>query len=155
MNGDVKIWSAENYFDYFGREGIGKNKMTKDQVREGLIRSFQNEVTGMVLARTGKDLKDIPIDGDGEDTRKAKQIVRDTVRKWQKVVNLFARYNETRGIISFNDLATVVGGGNSDPGEDVTDDPEYADVETVTEAEEEEKVFDGTVFTPTDSEEDA
>lgn len=99
----LQIRSADQYFKEYGRDGIGKGA-DKWMIRRQLIDAFHKEIFGLVAMRAKKTFKDIPPEGDPEAIRIAKNVIRDTQRKWEKLCWMFAQYNETKGLLAFDDL---------------------------------------------------
>ena len=104
---NVKICSAEDYFEVYGREKLYNQKMDKEIVRRQLINEFHNEIFSLVAMRTKKQFKDIPKEGDPEAIRIARNVVRDETKKWLKLCKMFETYRETSGVIKPEDLSLI------------------------------------------------
>ena len=104
---DVRIWSAEDYFEVYGREKLYNQKMDKEIVRRQLINEFHNEIFSLVAMRAKKQFKDIPKEGDPEAIRIARNVVRDETKKWLKLWKMFESYRETSGVIKPEDLSLI------------------------------------------------
>ena len=124
MDNDVRIWSAEDYFEVYGREKLYKQGMDKKLVRQMLINEFHNEIFSLVAMRAKKQFKDIPKEGDPEALRIARNVVKDTTKKWLKLVKMFETYRETSGVIKPEDISFIPEGEEIgfDKGELVTRD---------------------------------
>lgn len=107
MNDQVIVRSAEEYFHEFGEKGIGKGA-DKWMVRRQLIDAFQKEMFGLIAMRTKKDPGIIP-ENDPEALRIAKNVVKDTTKKWLKLCRIFSCYVETRGLLKPDDLKVNLG----------------------------------------------
>ena len=101
----VRVRSADEYFRIYAVEGIGKNKMDRMMVRSQLIDAFHKEIFGLVSIRTKKQFNEIPAEGDPEALRVAKNVVKDTTKKWLKLVKMFEKYKETSGLLKPDDIA--------------------------------------------------
>lgn len=99
----LQIRSAHDYFKEYGRNGIGKGA-DKWMIKRQLIDAFHKEIFGLVAMRARKAFKDIPPEGDPEAIRIAKNVIRDTQRKWEKLCWMFAQYKETSNLLAFDDL---------------------------------------------------
>lgn len=104
---DVRIKSANDYFEEYGREKLYKQKMDKEIVRRQLIHDFHSEIFSLVAMRAKKQFKEIPKEGDPEAIRIARNVVRDTTKKWLKLVKMFEMYSETSGVIKPEDLSMI------------------------------------------------
>lgn len=104
---NVRIWSAEDYFEVYGREKLYKQKADKELIRRQLINEFHNEIFSLVAMRTKKQFKDIPKEGDPEAIRIARNVVRDETKKWLKLCKMFESYKETSGVIKPEDLSLI------------------------------------------------
>ena len=107
MNEMVRVRSAEEYFETYGRDGIGKG-MDRMPVRSQLIDAFQKEIFALVAMRAKKRFDRIPEEGDPEAIRIAKHIVKDETNKWIKVCRMFERYKETSGLLRHDDITLSV-----------------------------------------------
>ena len=107
MNEDVRIRSAEEYFEEYGRRRIYEQKQDRLSVKSQLITAFHNEIFGLVAMRAKKQFKDIPKEGDPEALRIARNVVRDATKKWLKVVRMFESYPETRGLLKPEDISVI------------------------------------------------
>lgn len=99
----VRIRSAEEYFKEYGRDGIGKGA-DKWMIRRQLIDAFHKEMFGLIALRTKKGPMDISIEKDPESMRIAKNVIKDTMRKWEKLCRMFEKYKETHGVLKVEDL---------------------------------------------------
>lgn len=104
---DVRIMSAEDYFEVYGREKIYKQKMDKEIVRRQLVSEFHKEIFSLVAMRAKKQFKDIPKEGDPEAIRIARNVVKDETKKWIKLWKMFETYAETSGVIKPEDLSFI------------------------------------------------
>jgi hypothetical protein len=100
---DVQILSAAQYFEKYGKQGIGGGA-DRWAVKRQLIDAFRKEMFDLVAIRTGKNLKDIAPEGDEEASKTAKKVIHDTVMKWRKVCAMFAQFKETANLIELKDL---------------------------------------------------
>jgi hypothetical protein len=116
MTDGVRIRSAKEYFEEFGREKLYKQHMLKDQVRKELVDTFQKEIYSLVAMRAKKRFNDIPKEGDPEALRIAANVVKDETKKWKKVVQMFEQYSETSGCIKYSDISMVPEDGNGEIG---------------------------------------
>jgi len=107
MNNDVRIRSAEQYFEEYGREKIYKQKQDRLMVKQQLINAFHNEIFSLVAMRAKKQFKDIPKEGDPEALRIARNVVKDETKKWLKLVRMFEMYSETSGVIKPEDISLI------------------------------------------------
>lgn len=99
----LQILRAEDYFETYGRNGIGKG-MDRTLVRRQMIDAFRKEIFGLVAMRAKKNFDEIPPEGDPEAIRIARNVIRDETRKWIKVCKMFEKYVETRGLLSYDDI---------------------------------------------------
>lgn len=99
----VRVRSADEYFEVYGKEGIGKG-MDRIMIRNQLIDAFHKEIFGLVAMRAKKQLSDIPAEGDPEAMRIARNVIRDTTKKWLKLVKMFEMYRETSGLLKPEDI---------------------------------------------------
>ena len=100
----LRIRSAEDYFREYGRDGIGKGA-DKWMIKRQLIDAFHKEIFGLVAMRAKKQFDGVfPPEGDPEAIRIAKNVIHDTLRKWEKLCWIFAGYKETKGLIDLDDL---------------------------------------------------
>ena len=116
MNDDVRIRSAQEYFNEFGKEKLYKEHMLKDQVKKELVDAFHKEIFDLVADRAKKRFSDIPKEGDPEALRIASNVIKDATKKWKKVVRMFETYSETSGCIKYEDLSMVPEEGNGEIG---------------------------------------
>ena len=100
----VQVLRAEDYFQTFGVNGIGKGAK-KELVKKQLIDSFRKEIFGIVAMRAKKSFDEIPKEGDPEAIRIVQNVIHDETRKWIKLCDMFARYVETQGVIAYDDLS--------------------------------------------------
>lgn len=131
MSDMVRVRSAKEYFEEYGREAIYKQKADKKLVRSQLIDAFHKEIFGLVAMRTKKRFDEIPPEGDPEALRIAHNVIKDTTRKWKKLVDMFEKYRETSGVIKYDDISMVPedgeGIGFNDEGLVVRKGPEEAE----------------------------
>ena len=113
---DVQVRSAQQYFDEFGQEKIYKQKMDRLLVKKQLIDAFHKEIFGIVAARAKKRFDEIPKEGDPEALRIARNVIKDTTKKWIKVVNMFEMYRETSGLLKYDDISLIPEEGNGEIG---------------------------------------
>ena len=104
----VRVRSADEYFQIYGLEGIGKKGLDRILVRQQLIDAFHKEMFGLVAMRTKKSLEDIPAEGDPEALRIARNVIKDTTKKWIKLVGMFEKYKETSGLLKPDDIALEI-----------------------------------------------
>lgn len=103
----VNTSSAEWYFEKYGREAIYKEKADPKMVKSQLVDAFRKEIFGLVAMRAKKQFDDIPPEGDPEALRIARNVVKDTTRKWKKLVDMFNKYRETSGVIAYSDISLI------------------------------------------------
>ena len=103
----VRIRSAKEYFEEYGREKLYKKGLGKDVVKKELVEAFHDEIFSLVAMRAKKEFKDIPKEGDPEAVRIARNVVRDATKKWLKVVKMFETYQETHGVIKPEDISII------------------------------------------------
>lgn len=99
----VNVMSAEQYFNKYAVEGIGKGA-DRWMVRRQLIDAFHKEIFGLVAMRAKKEFKDIPPEGDLEATRIARNVIKDATKKWRKLCDMFANYQQTCNLLKYDDL---------------------------------------------------
>ena len=104
----LRIRSAEEYFREFGQNGIGKGA-DRTLIRRQLIDAFRKEIFGLVAMRTKKSFDELPDNEDPEAMRVARNVIKDTTRKWVKLCDMFARYKETSGLLYHNDIMECLG----------------------------------------------
>ena len=97
------VLSAEQYFDKYARNGIAKG-MDRILVKNQLIDAFRKEIFGLITMRAKKQFDDIPPDDDPEALRIARNVIKDTMNKWKKLVAMFEMYRETSGLLTVDDL---------------------------------------------------
>jgi len=102
MADQINVLSAEQYFQKYGRDGIGKGA-DRWMIKRQLIDAFRKEIFELVALRTKKNYDDIP-ENDPEAIRISKNIIHDTTMKWKKLCKMFSMYKETSGLINLNDL---------------------------------------------------
>lgn len=107
MSEMVKVLRAEDYFETYGRNGIGKG-MDRTLVRRQLIETFRKEIFGLVALRAKKNFDEIPKEGDEEALRIARNVIKDETRKWIKLCKMFEMYVETRGLIRYEDISEEI-----------------------------------------------
>ena len=97
----VVILSANEYFQKYGVDGIGKGA-DKWMIRRQLIDAFHKEIFGLVTLRTeGKGFQE---ENNPEAIRIARNVIKDTTRKWVKLCKMFSMYVQTKDLIHPNDL---------------------------------------------------
>ena len=104
---DVRILSANDYFEEYGRKRIYEQKMDRLMVKKQLIDAFHNEIFSLVAMRAKKQFKEIPKEGDPEAIRIARNVVRDETKKWIKLWKMFESYTETSGVIKPEDISII------------------------------------------------
>ncbi len=102
MQEQITILSAEQYFQKYAVEGIGKGA-DRWMIRRQLIDAFHKEIFGLTALRTGKLAATLPED-DPQITKITKNIIHDATRKWVKLCKMFARFKETANLLNENDL---------------------------------------------------
>ena len=104
MTEQVIVMTAEQYFKKYAVDGIGKGA-DRWMIKRQLIDAFKKEIFGIVAMRAKKQFDGIiPPEGDPEALRIARNVIKDETKKWDKLCKMFAMYNETRNLISLNDL---------------------------------------------------
>jgi hypothetical protein len=103
----VRVMRAEDYFETYGRNGIGKG-MDRMLVRSQLIDAFHKEIFGLVAMRAKKRFEAIPPEGDPEAIRIARNVIKDETKKWLKLCRMFSMYKETSGLLLPSDIALDV-----------------------------------------------
>jgi hypothetical protein len=103
MQEQVVVMSAEQYFKKYAVEGIGKGA-DRWMVKRQMVEAFRKEIFGLVAMRAKKNFEDIPLEGDPEASRIAKNVIHDATRKWKKLCDMFSRYQETQNLIGPHDL---------------------------------------------------
>lgn len=99
----TQVLSAEQYFDKYARNGIAKG-LDRILVKNQLIDAFRKEIFGLITLRAKKQFDDIPPKDDPEAQRIARNVVKDTMNKWRKLVAMFEKYQETSGLLTVDDL---------------------------------------------------
>ena len=97
------VLSAEQYFDKYARNGIAKG-MDRILVKSQLIDAFRKEIFGLITMRAKKQFDDVPPADDPEALRIARNVIKDTMNKWRKLVGMFEMYKETSGLLTMDDL---------------------------------------------------
>lgn len=103
MNERVNVMTAEQYFNKYGNEGIGKGA-DRWMIKRQLLDAIRKEAFGLVAERMKKRFDSDPPEGDPEARRILKSVVHDTVMKWKKIVGMFEKYKETAGLLKVSDL---------------------------------------------------
>lgn len=116
MNEILRIRSAKDYFEEYGREALYKQKADKKLVKQQLIDAFHKEIFGLVAMRAKKRFDDIPVEGDPEALRIASNVVKDETKKWKKLCDMLNYYAETSGCIQYSDLTLIPEEGNGEIG---------------------------------------
>lgn len=116
MNDILRIRSAKDYFEEYGREALYKQKADKKLVKQQLIDAFHKEIFGLVAMRAKKRFDDIPMEGDPEALRIASNVVKDETKKWKKLCDMLNYYAETSGCIQYSDLTLIPEEGNGEIG---------------------------------------
>ena len=104
---NIRIRSAQEYLEEFGREKIFEQKMDRLIAKKELIDAFHKEIFGLVAMRAKKRFSEIPKEGDPEALRIARNVVKDETKKWIKVCKLFDSYQETSGLIHPEDISII------------------------------------------------
>ena len=125
MQEQVIVKSADQYFKEYAVDGIGKGA-DRWMIRRQLLDAFRREMFGLITLRTKKNYDDISQEDDPESAAKARNVIRDEIKKWKKLCSMFEKYTETRNLLSINDLKF-----------DDLGDPEPEEVETEEDDEEE------------------
>ena len=112
----LRIRSAKDYFEEYGREALYKQKADKKLVKQQLIDAFHKEIFGLVAMRAKKRFDDIPMEGDPEALRIASNVVKDETKKWKKLCDMLNYYAETSGCIQYSDLTLIPEEGNGEIG---------------------------------------
>ena len=120
----VRIMSADEYFEEYGRKKIYEQKMDRLVVKQQLINAFHKEIFSLVAMRAKKQFKDIPKEGDPEALRIARNVIKDATKKWLKLCRMFESYRETSDVIKPEDISIIPEGDEIgfDGGELVTRD---------------------------------
>ena len=118
MTEGVRVRSAQEYFEEFGREKIYKQKMDRLLVKKQMIDAIHKEIFGIVAERAKKRFDEIPKEGNPEALKIARNVVKDTTKKWIKVVNTFEKYRETSGLLKYDDISMIPEEGNGEIGFD-------------------------------------
>ena len=116
MNEIIRMRRAEDFFEEFGREAIYKQGRPKAEVKKEMVEALHKEIFQLVADRAKKKFDDIPREGDPEALRIAANVIKDETKKWKKVVDLFERYRETSGVVSYNDITLIPEEGNGEIG---------------------------------------
>lgn len=116
MNEILRIRSAKDYFEEYGREALYKQKADKKLVKQQLIDAFHKEIFGLVAMRAKKRFDDIPMEGDPEALRIASNVIKDETKKWKKLCDMLNYYAETSGCIQYSDLTLIPEEGNGEIG---------------------------------------
>lgn len=104
----VRMMTADEYFKKYAVNGIGKGA-DKRLIKSQMIDDFRKEIFGLIAMRGKKEFNGvIPDKGNPEAIRIAANVIRDEMRKWKKLCDMFARYRETIGLIMVNDIEEVV-----------------------------------------------
>ena len=103
----VQVLRAEDYFETYGRNGIGKG-MDRMLVKRQLIDTFRKEIFGLVAMRAKKNFDEIPPEGDPEAIRIAQNVIKDETKKWIKLCKMFAKYKETYGLLNYDDITKEI-----------------------------------------------
>lgn len=116
MNEILRIRSAKEYFEEYGREALYKQKADKKLVKQQLIDAFHKEIFGLVAMRAKKRFDDIPVEGDPEALRIASNVIKDETKKWKKLCDMLNYYAETCDCIQYSDLTLIPEEGNGEIG---------------------------------------
>lgn len=100
----VTVLRAEDYFETYGRNGIGKG-LDRTLARRQLLDAFRKEIFGLVAFRAKKEFQEIPAEGDPEALRIARNVIKDETKKWIKICQMFDLYRETSDLIRPSDLS--------------------------------------------------
>ena len=100
----VTVLRAEDYFETYGRNGIGKG-LDRTLARRQLLDAFRKEIFGLVAFRAKKEFQEIPAEGDPEALRIARNVVKDETKKWIKICKMFDLYRETSGLLRYDDIS--------------------------------------------------
>ena len=103
MQEQVTVMSADQFFDKFAKEGIGKGA-DRWMIKRQMLDAFRKEIFGLVSMRCKKQYDSLPPEGDEEAMRIARNVIKDESRKWKKLCDMFALYNETKDLIKYDDL---------------------------------------------------
>lgn len=112
----VIVRRAEDYFEEYGREKLYKQHMEKELVKKELVNAFRKEIFDLVADRAKKKFDKIPKEGDPEALRIARNVIKDATKKWKKVVNMFEMYQETCGVLKYDDISFMPEEGNGEIG---------------------------------------
>lgn len=100
----LRIRKAEEYFEEYGRNGIGKGA-DRWMIKRQLIDAFHKEIFGLVAMRAKKNFDTIPPEGDPEALRIVNNVIRDETKKWIKVCDMFSQFVETSNLLEYNDIS--------------------------------------------------
>lgn len=103
MSEKIIVMTAEQYFDKYAKNGIGKGA-DRWMIKRQIIDAFRKEVFELTALRTKKSYDDILKGTDAEASRVQKNIIHDTTMKWKKLCKMFSKYKETSGLLDENDL---------------------------------------------------
>ena len=104
MRERIIVLSAADYFETFGRNGIGKGAR-RDLIKRQILDRFRNEIFSLATMRAKKPINQFPKDTEDEETTRIfENILKDESRKWISVCKMFAKYKETSGLIEPKDL---------------------------------------------------
>lgn len=98
----VPIMTADQYFERYGRNGIGKGA-DREMVKKQLIDAFEKEIFVLLAIRLKLKKGESPRDNP-DAQRVLRNIMKDENRKWAKLCQMFAMYKETAGLLNPMDL---------------------------------------------------
>ena len=103
MGDSINVLSAEDYFQKYAENGIGKGA-DRWMIKRQLIGAFKKEIYDLIKLRTGKELKDLSVEELPEASKKAKSIIHDSAMKWKKLCRMFEGYEQTQNLLKVDDL---------------------------------------------------
>lgn len=103
MNDIHKVKSWKYYFQKYGVEKLGNEHRRQSDVKVELLDEFKAEVYDEAKFRLGDAWYTAP-DNDKDARRIAGNILKNAVKKWKRLCEEFAKYRETAGMISLEDL---------------------------------------------------
>lgn len=105
MNETVLIPDAYWYWNKYGKDAIIDRNADRIFTKKQLVDAFHKEIFNLVAMRSKKKFDgQIPPEGDPEALAIVANVVKETTRKWIKVVKIFESHPRTRGLLTVDDL---------------------------------------------------
>lgn len=101
----VSIPDAWWYWEKYGKEAIIEKGADRIFTKNQMVDAFHKEIFNLVAMRAKKKFNGMePKEGDPEALAIVANVVKETTKKWMKVVKIFEGHPRTRGLLTADDL---------------------------------------------------